>query len=151
MSINFKYIFTIALLIFLNKGLAQKTISNKSEMCETITEMITKDREIRSKIPDSFHKDDGTYSKKEIDSLKLIRTKIDTYNTEKLIELTKEYGWISGARINCPNLDTWLIFRHSDPKYFEEIAELIEIEHKEKRLSDWHYKLIKNHLSGRPH
>ena len=151
MFTSLKYIFSIALFILLHKGFAQKAISNTSEMCETLTEMIKRDKDIRSKIPDDFHKDDGTYSKKEIDSMKLIRTKIDKFNTEKLIELTKEYGWISGERINCPELLTWLIFRHSDPKYFDQIVKLIEKEHDAKRLGDWPYKLIKNHLEGRPH
>ncbi|MBU2927478.1 hypothetical protein [Winogradskyella psychrotolerans] len=113
--------------------------------------MIQKDRDIRLKIPDSFKKDDGTYSKKEIDSLIQKRNTIDKHNTEQLIELTKEYGWISGERIDCPNLETWLIFRHADPKYFNEISALIEQEHNAKRLSSWHYKLIKNHINGRPH
>ncbi|WP_400076959.1 hypothetical protein [Winogradskyella sp. R77965] len=120
-------------------------------MCEIISEMLMKDKEIRNKIPDSFHKNDGTYSTKEIDSMKLVRRKIDKYNTEKLIELTKEYGWISGERIDCSDLDTWLIFRHSDPKYFDEISKLIKKEYDAKRISEWHYKLIKNHLEGRPH
>ncbi|MFP4845296.1 hypothetical protein [Winogradskyella sp. PE311] len=151
MSTPLKYIFSITLLVVLNKSFAQKTILNTSDICETLTEMVKKDQDIRSKIPDDFHKDDGTYSKKEIDSMKIIRTKIDKFNTEKLIELTNEYGWISGERIDCPNLRTWLIFRHSDPKYFDEITELIDKEHNAKRLGDWPYKLIKNHLEGRPH
>ena len=148
---HIKYISPIILLLWVHISFAQKSISNKSEMCETITEMISRDCEIRSKTPDDFNKDDDRYSKKEIDSLKLIRRKIDKSNTEKLIELTKEYGWISGERIDCPNLDTWLIFRHADPKYFDQISKLIETEHNAKRLSNWHYKLIKNHLNGRPH
>jgi hypothetical protein len=113
--------------------------------------MIQNDQNIRDKIPDEFEVDKGKFSKKQIDSLKLIRLKIDMYNTEKLITLTKEYGWISGERINCHELLTWLLFRHSDPKYFNEIFELIKKENNAKRLSDWHYELINNHLKGRPH
>lgn len=138
-------------LIFVHQGFTQESIPDKTEMCKVLSQMIQNDKDIRSKIPDGFNPDKHGYSEKEIDSLKLIRNKIDDYNTQELIRLTKKYGWISSERINCKNLETWLIFRHSDPKYFKEIKALIEKEHQANRLSNWHYKLIMNHIEGRPH
>jgi hypothetical protein len=76
--------------------------------------------------------------------------KIDKSNTEKLIELTKKYGWLSDEKTGCSNLNIWILFRHSQKKYFEQIKKLIEHELNSNRLNNWEYKLIKNHLNGRP-
>jgi hypothetical protein len=56
----------------------------------------------------------------------------------------------SDERIDCPKLNVWLIFRHSQEEYFEQISELIEKEYIVKRLKDSHYKYVKNHLKDRP-
>ncbi len=119
-------------------------------MCTMLTEMIQNDRLYRLKTPDRFSLHESEYSEKEVDSMKFLQRKIDNYNTEKLIELTKEYGWISDERIDCPDLNVWLIFRHSQNKYFEEISQIIEKEHKAKRLNDFQYGLMYDHLHARP-
>lgn len=129
---------------------SQNTITDKGKMCEMLTEMVVNDQLHRPKLPDAFSNYESEYSKKEIDSIRLLQRKIDNHNTEKLIELTKEYGWISNERIDCPKLDVWLIFRHSQNKYFDEISKLIEKEHKANRLNDFYYSLINDHLNGRP-
>jgi hypothetical protein len=129
---------------------AQKAIPNKIQMCEILTEMIHNDQLYRSKLPNSFSGDESEYSEQEIKSMGLLQREIDNHNTEKLIELTKEYGWISDERIDCPELNIWLIFRHAQSKYFDEISELIEKEHQENRLNDFYYSLIHDHLNGRP-
>lgn len=130
---------------------AQKPIENKVEMCSMLREMIEGDRLYRrGDILDSFAGKQRNYAQKEIDSVWALQWKIDNANTEKLIELTKKHGWISDKRIDCPQLDVWLIFRHSQKKYFDEISELIEKEHASGRLNDFHFKLIDDQLKGRP-
>lgn len=120
-------------------------------MCEILTKMRNEDQLYRKgKILGSLFGNENKYSKKEIDSVWALQIEIDNRNTEKLIELTKVYGWINDERIDCPKLNIWLIFRHSQKEYFDDIAELIEKEHNKKRLKDSHYKFIKNHLEGRP-
>ncbi len=120
-------------------------------MCKMLTEMLNDDQLYRKgEILGSLFGNESKYSKKEIDSVWTLQLKIDNKNTEKLIELTKKHGWISDERIDCPKLNIWLVFRHSQQEYFEQISELIEKEHNSSRLKDAHYKYIKNHLNGRP-
>lgn len=47
-------------------------------------------------------------------------------------------------------MNIWLIFRHSQEEYFDQISELIENEHNANRSKDLHHKYIKNDLDGRP-
>lgn len=129
---------------------AQKTILNKDKMCEKLTEMRNNDQLHRKVLSDLIINVDDKNSKRKIDSIWALQLEIDNRNTEKLIELTKKYGWLSDERIDCPKLNIWLIFRHSQEVYFNEISELIEKEHNAKRLKDSHYKFIKNHLDRRP-
>ncbi|WP_047547253.1 hypothetical protein [Psychroserpens sp. Hel_I_66] len=140
----------IMALFFFFGSFAQESIYDGDNMCRELKEMINNDQLYRSKLPDSFSRHKSKYSKKEIDSMQLLQRKIDDHNTEKLIDLTKQYGWISDERINCQKLNIWLIFRHSQPKYFKDISVLIEKEHDKKRLSDFHYKMINDHINGRP-
>lgn len=120
-------------------------------MCELLTEMRNKDQLYRnSDILKSTMWNKDKYSKKEIDSVWALQLKIDNENTEKLIELTQKHGWLNNEIIDCPKLNIWIIFRHSQEKYFKQIEELIESEHNAKRLNDWHFRLIKNHLNGIP-
>ncbi len=120
-------------------------------MCKILTEMQNDDQLYRKgEILGSLFGNESKHSKKEIDSVWALQLKIDNKNTENLMELTKKYGWLSDERIDCPKLNIWLIFRHSQEEYFEQISELIEKEHNANRLKDSHYKYIKNHLNGRP-
>ncbi|GAA0871980.1 hypothetical protein GCM10009117_11260 [Gangjinia marincola] len=101
-------------------------IENKAEMCQLLAKMSSRDQLHRSKIPDAFSGNEIHYSIKEIDSINVLQRKIDNHKTKKLIEITKKYGWISNERIDCTNVDIWIIFRHSKPTYFDDISELIE-------------------------
>ncbi len=129
----------------------QQTIQDKNKMCEILKEMLNNDQLHRDGeiLGGSFGKK-SEFSEREIDSVWKLQIKIDNANTEKLIQLTEKYGWISDDRIDCPKLNIWLIFRHSQRQYFEKISKLIVKENQEKRLNDFHFKLIKNHLEGRP-
>ena len=119
-------------------------------MCKMLTEMRNDDQLYRKgEILGSLFGNKSKYSKKEIDSVWALQLKIDNKNTENLMELTKKYGWLSDEIIDCPKLNIWLIFRHSQEEYFEQISELIEKEYNANRLKDSHYKYIKNHLNGR--
>ena len=85
------------------------------------------------------------------DSLRVLQQKLDENNTEKLIAITKKHGWLTSKKIGCKeNFKTVLIFRHAPKKYWAEIRSLIEKERIAKRISDYEYYLIDNHLKGRP-
>jgi len=139
------------ILLFSLGSIAQESIPNSTEMCNTLTKMIENDRMYRGKeiLTDGKYGRERKYSQKVIDSVWKLQWKLDNANTEKLIELTKKYGWMTDERINCPELNIWLIFRHSQKKYFKEISELIEKEHKAKRLTDFFYKQINDHIIGK--
>ncbi|MFD2565009.1 hypothetical protein [Aquimarina rubra] len=144
-----KNTFLILIFFITYSGFAQKTIRNKKKMCEMLTEMRNEDQLHRGTLSEYINNKEK-YSQKAIDSVWALQLEIDVRNTKKLIELTKKYGWISDERIDCPKLNIWLIFRHAQEEYFEEISELIEKEYKAERLKTSHYRYIKNHLEGRP-
>ncbi|MGB5499778.1 MAG: hypothetical protein WBM77_12690 [Maribacter sp.] len=45
---------------------------------------------------------------------------------------------------------TVLILRHVPKKYWKKVRAIIEKEKSEKRISDYEYYVIDNHLKGRP-
>ncbi|MGC1472283.1 MAG: hypothetical protein WA775_06800 [Psychroserpens sp.] len=130
--------------------MAQKSIPNAKELCSKLTKMIENDQLHRSKMPSGFSDHKSSFSKTQIDSMNQLQRKIDNFNTEKLIDLTQTYGWISDDRMDCKELNVWLIFRHSQPQYFKDISVLIEKEHKANRLNTFQYQLIRDHILGRP-
>ena len=100
-------------------------------------------RKIAEKIPKN--------SKKQIDSLWNIQTKLDNKNTKLLIEIVKKRGWVDKVSLNCEEYAApWVIFRHSQEKYWNEIRPLIEKAYKEKKLGGMEYTMIDNQLKGRP-
>ncbi|WP_298426138.1 hypothetical protein [uncultured Kordia sp.] len=133
------------------QSFGQEAITNKTEMCNTLKKMITNDRMYRGGeiLDDKTFGKKSTYPQKVQDSVRKLQKKLDNTNTEKLIKLTKKYGWISDERIYCTKLNIWLIFRHSDRKYYKQILAVIEKEHKAKRLSDFYYKLMHDHVTGK--
>ncbi|MFK7748769.1 MAG: hypothetical protein AB8B65_10280 [Kordia sp.] len=139
------------ILLFSLCTVAQETIPNKTEMCETLMEISKNDQIYRNGaiLKDGKFGRKSVYPKKIKDSVWVLQRKLDDSNTKKLIELTKKYGWLSDERVNCPKLDIWLIFRHSDKQHYQEILALIEKEHTAKRLNDFQYKLIKDHVTGK--
>jgi hypothetical protein len=100
-------------------------------------------REIANKRPEQ--------SKKELDSLWGRQTKLDNHNTELLINIVKKRGWVDKMSLNCKEYAaTWVIFRHSQEKYWNQIRPLIEKAYKEKKLGGMEYAMIDNQLKGRP-
>lgn len=78
---------------------AQKSIRNKSKMCDELTEMRDNGQFYRKgDILESLMRNDGKYSKREIDSVWALQLKIDDDNNKELIRSTKKYGWISDER-----------------------------------------------------
>jgi hypothetical protein len=139
------------LLCFSLGSFAQEAIPDKAELCKTLNKMTDNDQVYRNGkiLKDGKFGRKSVYPKKLKDSVWKLQWKLDNENTEKLIRLTRKYGWMSDERINCPELDIWLIFRHSQKKYYKEISEVIEKEHKAKRLNDFQYKLINDHVTGK--
>ncbi len=125
-------------------------IPTNEEFCAALLEMLESDSKHRSGkiLRDDFGKP-SSYTKQEIDSVWKLQWELDNRNTESLIELTREYGWLSDERVNCPDLNIWLIFRHSQAKYYTVIDSLIEKEHEAGRLNTFHYELIKDHVTGK--
>lgn len=130
---------------------SQESIPDTTALCQTLRGMIEND----AKYLNGDILKSGTFGRKEIypkkvkDSVWVLQRTLDAENTEKLLQLTKKYGWLSDERIVCPKLNIWLIFRHSPKKYYKEILELIEKEYAEKRLHAFHYHLIKDHVTGK--
>ena len=94
---------------------------------------------------------------KRNDSLWQVQSKLDDINTELLIKIIKERGYPNKDNCNCELINTYVddgligvVFRHSQPKYFNEIRELITVEHNEGRMSVKTYDFIIDHLNGRP-
>ena len=85
------------------------------------------------------------------DSLFAIQQKLDEKNTKKLLDLTKKHGWLTSKSLRCnKQFKTSLIFRHAPKKYWKEVRLLIEKEKEAKRISEYEYDIIDNHLKGRP-
>ncbi|TVZ26549.1 hypothetical protein JM83_1541 [Gillisia sp. Hel_I_86] len=144
-----KIYLTIIIIFLSNMSFAQNAKVEKFDFCAIITEMFESDQKYRSmnKIK-TFEKQKST---KVYDSLMKLQTVIDNMNTEKLLKLVKEKGWPDQRKLNCEReIFPMIIFRHSQRQYFDEIANILEEELKENRISDWEYKMINNHLNGRP-
>lgn len=137
--------------LFTLTSLSQKILSDKTALCDTLTKLKENDRFYRrGDIIDTFAKTKSDYPKKIVDSIWVLQRKLDIYNTETLLQLTNDYGWLSNERVNCPELDIWLIFRHSDKQYFDEISQLIDYELEAGRLDPFEHKMIRHQLQGRP-
>ncbi|EDP94823.1 hypothetical protein U8527_07885 [Kordia algicida OT-1] len=146
-----KKLIICTLLCYSFLSFAQETITNKAEMCQILIQMVESDQLYRNGeiLKSGKFGRKSTYPKKVIDSVWVLQRKLDDSNTEKLLKLTKKYGWLSDERVNCPKLNIWLLFRHSDKKYYKEILQVIEKEYNAKRLNDFQYKLIKDHVTGK--
>ena len=131
---------------------SQSKIENKTDLCKLLRELRADDMKYRQ-LPILKSKDFGhinNFPKHEKDSVWKLQRKLDIKNTKTLLALTRKYGWLSDERVDCKELDIWLIFRHSDKPYFAEILEVIEKEHNAKRLNSFQYNLIKHQINGRP-
>jgi hypothetical protein len=90
-------------------------------------------------------------SKQKEDSLMTLQIEIDNKNTELLMDIIKEKGWVYKNELGCEEyVSAWIVFRHSQEKYWNQIREIIEKEKAEKRIGDGDYKMIDNHINGRP-
>ena len=88
------------------------------------------------------------YSDNYVDSLMLLQRELDNKNTELLIDIVRTRGWPNRTNCNCEEFPA-VIFRHSQPKYWDEISKIIELEFKEKRMNSAEYGFYKNHINGR--
>lgn len=137
--------------LFTLTSLSQKMGFDTTAKCDMLTTLKENDRFYRTgDFIDTFAKTRSDYPKKIVDSIWVLQRKLDVYNTETLLQLTKDYGWLNNERVNCPELDIWLIFRHSDKQYFDEISQLIDYELAAERLDSFEHKMIRHHLQGRP-
>lgn len=145
----------VIVIIFLSVSFSvfsQEKIENKVEMCSLLRTLRANDMKYRQ-LPILKSKGFGhtsNFTKHEKDSVWRLQRKLDVKNTKTLLQLTRKYGWLSDERVDCSELDIWLIFRHSDKPYFAEILEVIEKEHSAKRLNTFQFNLIKHQINGRP-
>ncbi len=122
---------------------------DRAELAEELKAMEETDQKNRlllralkkQQLPDSIYK-------KKSDSIWAIQTPIDKKNTERLIEITKKYGFPRVSRLGAP-IGVWIIFQHSAEEYREELSQLLAEEHKAGRLPDIEYEMLKWHLGGR--
>lgn len=90
-----------------------------------------------------------TEYKRKGDSLRDIMHSIDEVNTNKLLTLTKKYGFPSKERLGTYHASAYFIFVHSSRKYFDEIRSLIDKEYEAKRISEYERAYVFWHLDGR--
>ncbi|WP_430412157.1 hypothetical protein [Kordia sp.] len=83
------------------------------------------------------------------DSLREVMHSIDEVNTQKLLALTKQYGFPGKERLGTYHASAYFIFVHSARKYFDEIRTLINQEYEAKRISEYERAYIFWHLDGR--
>lgn len=83
------------------------------------------------------------------DSIYKTITVIDSINTNKLLALTRQYGFPSKERLGTYHASAYFIFVHSARKYFDEIRTLINEEYDAKRISEYERAYIFWHLDGR--
>ena len=86
----------------------QVIYDNDEELCEILAEMTDEDQRIRKM--DLLK----TGTKAQKDSLWAIQNSIDAQNTELLIEVTKQRGWVNGKMLGCDKpIIPVAIFRHT--------------------------------------
>ena len=83
------------------------------------------------------------------DSLIALMLEIDKKNTIRLIEMTSKYGFPSRERLNEKKAKAYFIFVHSAEEYHEKIRALLNVEYRNKRISEYEYAYIQWHLEGR--
>ena len=117
---------------------AENKYKDTEQLCELLAQMAEKDQQFR-KTTTAYNANAEKQQKLDLD------------NTKILIEITKERGWPTKNNIGCEEYYSPVaIFRHAPEYYWKEISPLIEKEYQEKRMSEGDYKLILNHLEGRP-
>lgn len=102
-----------------------------------------KARAISNKIPQ--------ISKRKEDSLMQLQIKLDNKNTELLIDIISKKGWVYKNKIGCNEyFSAWLVFRHSQSQYWDEIRILIDDAKEKGTIGRKDYNMIDNHIKGRP-
>lgn len=90
-------------------------------------------------------------SEKKQDSLMKLQIKLDNKNTELLIDIIKEKGWVYKNNLDCEEyFSAWLVFRHSQSQYWNEIRKIIDKEKDLGRIGVKDYNMVNNHIKGRP-
>jgi hypothetical protein len=88
------------------------------------------------------------FTEKQEDSLMQLQIIIDNQNTELLIDIIKKRGFPDLPECKGGKF-TSMVFRHSQPEYWDEIKILIEKEYKEGRMNTGQFKIVLNHINGR--
>lgn len=147
-----KYLYILLILSIFGceeKSLDEKILENKKELVEELSKMVDDDQLYRNIMSSLDKKIIGkTLFTKKYDSLWVLQSKVDSINTERLIEITKKYGFPNPDRLDEP-IGTWVIFQHSPSFFFNKLEVLLKKENEEKRLFDNEYNMLKWHLGGR--
>ena len=139
--------------------------SERSSIRKTIDSMYRLDQGIRFKLialdsayginfnnyhekVDLLGKNFGIYKSKK-DSIINLMNNIDDANTEKLIELTRKYGFPNNKRLNEYKSKSYFIFVHSSQKFSKEIRKLILKEYNEGRITEYKKEYIFWNINGR--
>lgn len=82
------------------------------------------------------------------DSIWILQDSIDDYNTIRLIEIVKDYGFLNSSNSNC-RVPIYAIFMHSPYEYKTQILELINTAKMKNEIDSAAYGLISWHINGR--
>ena len=163
MAVRFLYFAFILLMIF---GFLQSCIDEKQkkgltkkELISEIKQMYFNDQKYRRIIgilkfnclPDSLLHSFPPLDEETLLATKVVfqpQLKIDDKNTERLIELTKQYGFPGMKHLNH-DIPIFTVFVHSKKKYWTRIRKLIEAEYETGNVSDYEKNYIFWHLNGR--
>lgn len=121
-------------------------VSEKEELVEELKLMVENDQYYRNQSV-NLNKNSSNY-KQENDSLWGIIDSIDLANTQRLIEITRKYGFPNVDRIDEP-VPAWLIFQHAPEKFHGELKALLASEKTSGRLPALEHAMIQWHLNGR--
>lgn len=129
------------------KSLDEKIKLDKERLISELITMCEKDQYYRNAL-EGLKVENKNDRKLKYDSIWDLQERVDMENTRRLIEITKKYGFPNPDRIGEP-LPTWVIFQHSPKIFFDELSELLKVEHANGRLYDNEYAMIKWHMGGR--
>lgn len=150
-------VFTIG--IFSCKENVNKKNIQRKELITKIKKLYYKDQKYRrilamleeyECIPDSVNMprlDNKTILARKIILHEILKP-LDRKNTEKLIEITKKYGF-PGMDYLHHDIPIFMIFVHSEKKYHQEIKKLILEEFEKGRISEFEKDYILWHLKNR--
>lgn len=118
----------------------------KKHLVSELDTMVEQDQYYRFLVDDLDESSDQYKQKR--DSIWDIINRIDMANTQRLIEITENYGFPNVDRLDAP-IPVWLIFQHAPKEYFDQLKILLKGEYEAGRIPSLEYQMISWHLGHR--